>query len=241
MDMFMNMNAIVTGATKGIGRSIVFSLLKEGWNVAVTSRHIGDLEDLRKEVFQSYPDQQCHIHAVDFRKKNETIEYGRTMNALWPEKIDLLVNNVGIFFPDSVHKEGDDALELMMETNLYSAYHLTREIIPGMMARRKGYVINMCSIASFMAYPNGGSYTISKFGMLGFSKVLREEMKPYDIKVTSMMLGSTWTDSWSGADFPDDRLMKPEDIAEVVMSMLRMSPQSVVEEIIIRPQLGDLP
>jgi len=236
----MNMNAIVTGSTKGIGRAIVFALLKEGWNVAVTSRSQDDLEKLRVEAITSFPKQQCLIYKVDFRQKEETIRYGRMMNDIWTE-IDLLVNNVGIFIPDAVHKEEDGALEEMIETNLYSAYYLTREILPGMMSRRKGNIINMCSIASFMAYPNGGSYTISKFGMLGFSKVLREEMKPYGVKVTSIMLGSTWTASWAGADIPEDRLMKPEDVAEAVISILKMSPASVVEEMIIRPQLGDLP
>ena len=77
--------------------------------------------------------------------------------------------------------------------------------------------------------------------MLGFSKVLREEMKPHGIKVTAIMPGATWSDSWKGADFPDDRLMPPEDIAELVLALTKMSPASVVEEIIIRPQLGDLP
>jgi short-subunit dehydrogenase len=238
--MFMNMNAVVTGSTKGIGRAIVFALLKDGWNVAVTSRNETDLAELKAEAFQLYPAQQCFIHRVDFSKKEETIQYGQLLNSIWQE-IDLVVNNVGIFLPGSVHMEGDGALEMMIETNLYSAYHLTRELLPGMMKRRKGTIINMCSIASFMAYPNGGSYTISKFAMLGFSKVLREEMKSYGIKVTAIMPGSTWSDSWKGVDFPDERLMPPEDVAEAVLSITRMSPSSVVEEIIIRPQLGDLP
>lgn len=236
----MNMNAVVTGSTKGIGRAIVFALLKEGWNVAVSSRHETDLYKTKDEANMFFPDQECMVHCVDLSKKEETIQYGNALKALWPE-IDLLVNNVGIFSPGAVHKEEDGVLENMMDINLYSAYHLTRILVPDMMARKKGTIINMCSIASFMAYPNGGSYTISKYAMLGFSKVLREEMKPYGIKVTSIMPGSTWTDSWKGADFPDERLMKPEDIAEAVVSITRMSPASVVEEMIIRPQLGDLP
>ncbi len=234
------MNAIVTGSTKGIGLAVVHALMKEGWNVAVTSRNETDLADLEKVTKELFPGRECLTHRVDFSMKDETIAYGRTMNRLWPE-IDLLINNVGIFYPGAVHKEEDGALEKMIETNLYSAYHLTREILPGMMKRKQGSIINMCSIASFMSYPNGGSYTISKFAMLGFSKVLREEMKPYGIKVTAIMPGSTWSGSWEGADFPDDRLMKPEDVAEAVISILKMSPQSVVEEMIIRPQLGDLP
>ena len=236
----MNMKAVITGSTKGIGLAIVRALLKEGWDVAVTSRNENDLNKLKEEASISWPERQVLIHRVDFSKKEETIAYGKTIMKDWKE-IDLLVNNVGIYFPGAVHKEDDGALENMIETNLYSAYHLTRELITGMMQRKKGTIINMCSIASFMAYPNGGSYTISKFAMYGFSKVLREEMKPYGIKVTSVLPGSTWSNSWAGADLPDSRLMKPEDVAEAVIAITKMSDASVVEDIVIRPQLGDLP
>lgn len=236
----MNMNAVVTGSTKGIGRAIVFALFREGWHVAVTSRNENDLIKLKEEVVSSYPGQECLINQVDFSRKNEVIQYGQTIGEIWPH-VDLIVNNVGIFLPGAIHKEEDGAFENMMETNLYSAYHLTRELLPSMISRRKGIIINMCSIASFMSYPNGGSYTISKFAMLGFSKVLREEMKPYGIKVTSIMPGATWSATWGDADFPDDRLMPAEDIAEIVITITKMSAASVVEEIIIRPQLGDLP
>jgi short-subunit dehydrogenase len=98
----------------------------------------------------------------------------------------------------------------------------------------------MCSIASIMAYPNGGSYTISKFALLGFSKCLREEMKTKGIKVTAILPGATWSDSWRGADFPEKRLMEAIDIAKAVWSCYNMSDSAVVEELLIRPQLGDL-
>ena len=235
----MNMNAVVTGSTKGIGLAIALALLKEGWNIAITSRNENDLNKLKAEVASSYPQRDCLYHAVDFSKKEETIQYAKTIMGLWP-RIDVLINNVGIFLPGSVHTEEDGMLESMMATNLYSAYHLTRQLLPPMMSRKEGTIINICSIASFMSYPNGGSYTISKFAMLGFSKALREEMKPYGIKVTSVMPGATWSASWVDADYPLSRLMVPEDVAEAVISITRMSPASVVEEIIIRPQLGDL-
>lgn len=233
------MNAVVTGSTKGIGRALVKGLLKEGWNVAATSRHMEDLQMLQAESKNEFPGQECLIHAVDFYSKKNTIEYGQTIRAHWPE-IDLLINNAGIFFPGSVHTEEDGILEETIQLNLFSPYHLTRTLLPGMMKRKKGHIINMCSIASLRSYPNGGAYTISKFALLGFSKALREEMKPYGIKVTSVMPGATWSASWEGADYPDDRLMPSEDIAEVILSTTRLGPSSVVEEIIIRPQLGDL-
>lgn len=235
----MHMNAVITGSTKGIGLAIVHALCRDGWNVAVTSRNELDLIKLREELSSAYPGQSCLTHKVDFSKKEEAIRYGRQINETW-NNIDLLVNNVGLFRPGAVHLEEDGALEEMINTNVYSAYHLTRALLPAMINQRKGCIINMCSIASFMSYPNGGSYTISKFALLGFSKVLREELKPYGIKVTSIMPGATWSDSWAGADFPDERLMKPEDVAEAVIAITKMSPASVVEEMIIRPQLGDL-
>lgn len=233
------MNAVITGSTKGIGRAVILALAREGWNVAATSRNLEDLEALQSELKEKYPNQECLIHWVDFSEKEETISYGKTIQAAWPE-IDLLVNNAGIFLPGAVHNEEDGALESTMALNLFSPYYLTRTLLPAMMARRKGHIINLCSIASIMAYPNGGSYSISKFALLGFSKVLREEMKPYGIKVTSIMPGATWSASWEGAPYAPDRLMPPEDVAEAVLSCTRMGPSSVVEEIIIRPQLGDL-
>lgn len=233
------MNAVITGSTKGIGRAVLLALVREGWNVAASSRNETDLAQLREEVSAQYPDRQCLIHRVDFRIKEETLHYGDLIQDSWPE-IDLLVNNAGIFFPGKVHEEADGVLEETVHLNVYGPYYLTRSILPRMMSRKKGHIINLCSTASIMSYPNGGAYTISKYAMLGFTKALREEMKGYGIKVTAIMPGATWSASWGDAPYPPDRLMPPEDVAEAIVSCTRMSPSSVVEEIIIRPQLGDL-
>jgi len=112
--------------------------------------------------------------------------------------------------------------------------------LPQMIHNRSGHIFNICSIASIMAYANGGSYSISKFAMLGFNKVLREEMKPHGIRVTAVLPGATLTPSWDGADLPASRLMKPEDVADAVMGAYLLSKNSVVEEILIRPQEGDI-
>jgi short-subunit dehydrogenase len=109
-----------------------------------------------------------------------------------------------------------------------------------MKSAKSGHIFNICSIASIQAYPNGGSYAISKFAMLGFSKCLREELKEFGIRVSAIMPGATKTASWEGVDIPDDRFMKAEDIAETIYAAYILSSRSVVEEIIIRPLLGDL-
>jgi short-subunit dehydrogenase len=156
------------------------------------------------------------------------------------ENIAVLVNNAGTFIPGSVHDEQDGALESLIETNLYSAYHLTRALLPRMMEQKQGHIFNMCSVAGLQAYPNGGAYSISKFALLGFSKNLRAEMMPHGIKVTSIIPGAAFTDSWKDSGIDPERIMEAEDIAKMVWACSQLSVQACVEEIVLRPQLGDL-
>lgn len=128
----------------------------------------------------------------------------------------------------------------MIHTNLYSAYDVTRGLVGGMIANGSGHIFNICSIASIKAYPTGGSYAISKHALYGFSRCLREELKDKGIRVTAVMPGATLTDSWAGAELPEDRFMKSEDVAELVYAAYSVSALSVVEDLVIRPQLGDI-
>ncbi len=233
------MNIVITGGTKGIGYAIAHAFAKEGFDLAICSRNDSDLQDFKKEFNAQYPGIQILIKKADLSKKEEVIDFATFVKSYW-KTLDILVNNAGIFLPGLVHQEPDGTLESQIETNLYSAYYLTRELLPTMLPQEKGHIINMCSIASIIAYPNGGSYSISKFALLGFSKVLREEMKDKGIRVTSIMPGATWSNSWAGVDLPKERLMQAEDIAIAVMSAWKMSPSAVVEDIVLRPQLGDL-
>jgi short-subunit dehydrogenase len=232
------MKIIITGATKGIGRAIAEKFASEGFDLAVCARTEADLASFKKEIQEKYK-VEVLTRATDMSSKTDVQAFAEFVKKHWGE-VDVLVNNAGIFIPGEISKEEDDLLEQQIETNLYSAYHFTRAMLPVMLKKSSGHIFNMCSIASFMAYPNGGSYSISKFAMLGFSKVLREEMKTKGIKVTAIMPGATWSDSWAGADFPASRLMEANDIAIAVWSAWQMSPSAVVEEIVVRPQLGDL-
>ena len=153
---------------------------------------------------------------------------------------DVVVNNAGIFQPGNVLDEPEGSLEKHIETNLYSAYHLTRLLSPKMMERKSGHIFNICSIAALKAYKNGGAYSISKFAMNGFSINLRDEMKLHGIKVTTVQPGAALTDSWGDFDNTDKRIMEATDIAKMVYAATELSPQACVEEIVIRPQLGDL-
>ena len=233
------MYTVITGASKGIGREIALKFGREGHNLALCARNLEALSALKAEITTMNPQANVIIKSVDISRKEEVVSFG---NAIIKEfgHIDVLVNNGGVFLPGLLLEEQDGQLENMIHTNLYSAYHLTRVIAPTMLAKRSGHIFNMCSVASQMAYPNGGSYSISKFALLGFTKVLREELKTAGIKVTAILPGATWSDSWAGVDLPYERLMEAKDIADTIWSAYQLGPSAVVEEIVLRPQLGDL-
>jgi len=233
----MNKRIVVTGGTKGIGRAIIEKFAAEGFEIITCARNADDLNALKKAVEKQYS-VKVHTSVVDVSKKNEVEAFGDFITAIGD--VHVLVNNAGIFVPGQVHDEADGIFEQLMTTNLNSAYYLTRKLIPSMKSAKRGHVFNMCSTASIMPYVNGGSYCISKYAMLGMTKVLREEMKTFDVKVTAIMPGATYTASWEGSDMPEDRFMKSEDLADSVFSAYSLSKSAVVEEIIIRPQLGDL-
>lgn len=230
---------VVSGGTKGLGRAFAEIFAARGFEVCVCARTREDLDAMQADWKERFPQCRFFPFAADLSKKADVLHFAGHVRSLWP-RLDVLINNAGIYLPGTVSDEREGTLETLMEVNLYSAYHLTRALLPLMRPYRKGHIFNLGSIASIAAYPNGGAYTISKFAMLGFSKSLREEMKPEGIKVTTLLPGATWSDSWQGADFPSDRLMQAEDIAKLVWAAYDLSDSAVVEEILIRPQLGDL-
>jgi short-subunit dehydrogenase len=233
----MALLAVVTGGTKGIGRAIIERFASAGFAIATCSRKQADLAALELELKSKYgvPVSVC---VADMSVTAEVKRFTEFVNTLGPAEV--LVNNAGFFVPGAVTEEPEGSLESMIQSNVYSAYYTTRGIVGGMKARKQGHIFNMCSIASIKAYPNGGSYAISKFALLGFSKVLREELKEWGIRVTAILPGATRTASWDGVDLPDERFMKATDVADTVYHAYALSKNTVVEEILLRPQLGDL-
>lgn len=230
---------VITGATKGIGRAVAEEFAKAGNHLFICSRDLQDLQSTSEALRLLNADTTVKYLVSDLSKQGEVAKFASEIKAHFPY-LDILVNNAGLFISGNIVNEAEGALEAMLQVNLLSVYNLTRALLPMMMPRKSGEIFNMCSIASFMAYPNGGSYSISKFALLGMSKVLRAELKEHGIKVTAVMPGATWSDSFAGADFPHERLMLAADVAQAIHSASLLSPQAVVEEIIIRPQLGDL-
>jgi short-subunit dehydrogenase len=233
------MNVVITGASKGLGKAIAEIFAANGHHLFICSRNEVALYKTMEELLTKYPAAKIKAKARDLSRKEEAQAFGDwVLNNGYA--IDVLVNNAGLFKPGSVHNEDDGLLEETMAVNLYSAYYLTRILLPQMMEKKNGHIFNMCSIASLQAYSNGGAYSISKFALLGFTRNLREEMKPYGIKVTAVIPGAAYTDSWSGSGVEPWRIMEASDIAGMVYAAAQLSPRACVEDIVLRPQLGDL-
>lgn len=232
-------SVIITGGTKGIGRCLVLKFASKGFDIATCARNQSELDSLKKIVESNYPTIKIFLLKCDISKKDEIINFGK-LAIIKLGTVDVLINNAGIFIQGSISKEEEDVFEKQINTNLASAYHLTRTILPGMISTQNGYIFNMCSTASITAYTNGGSYCISKFGLLGFSKVLREEMKEYNIRVSSVMPGATLTASWEGTELPSERFINPEDVANLIFNFYETPLSMNIEEILIRPFKGDI-
>lgn len=229
---------VVTGGTRGIGRAVAERFAAAGFDVCTCGRRQEGLDQLKSAITGKYK-VQVFVSVADMSEKQQVKKFADYVTSL-NRPVDVLVNNAGYFLPGEVTNEPEGTLESMINSNLYSAYYTTRGLVHALRKSDAAHVFNMCSIASIKAYPNGGSYAISKFALLGFTKVLREELKESGIRVTAVLPGATRTDSWEGTTLPEDRFMKSEDVAESIFSANAISPRSVVEELLIRPQLGDI-
>lgn len=232
------MNAVITGASRGIGLEVAKTFALHGYNLYLSSRNEEKLLQTVAELKAQFPHVTIEAQAFDLGNKQQAQLFGEwVVNQV--DTIDVLVNNAGTFIPGNISDEPDGALEKMLEVNLYSAYHVTRAVLPKMIAQKTGHIFTICSIAALHAYPNGGAYSISKFALLGFTKNLRQELMPHHIKVTAIIPGAVYTDSWKGFVEPE-RIMQPEDIATLIYTTSRLSMQANVEELVIRPLSGDL-
>ena len=226
------MNAVVTGATKGIGRAIVLKLANAGYNLSVCARNADDLASLRQELEPT--GVRVHTVVADCSKKEEVISFCEQTEKSFAS-IDVLVNNVGIFLPGSLLDEPDENFELQQHLNINASYYLAKYFGKIMRKQRHGHIFNICSIASKEVIANAGAYTVTKTAMLSLNHVLRKELSEHNVKVTAILPGSTLTASWIGTEISPERFVQPEDIAHALYTTLNLSPGVNVDEIVLTP------
>ena len=226
-----NQIAVVTGAGRGIGRAIAIELGKLGAQVVLAARSRTELEDTAQAI-----GAKASVFPTDVRKKDQLQRmFEQVSAALGP--VDILVNaaGLGIFGPVAEFKDED--FEILIETNLRGIVFASRFVLPSMMGRKRGHIINIASIAGKVGSANRAVYCASKFGVIGFTESLAEEVRQYGIRVSVICPGSTDT-RFSPSEISAksrERMLRPEDIAHAVRMVVTQAPNSFISEIIMRP------
>jgi len=231
--------AWVTGASRGIGREIAKQFASIGCEVCLSARSKERLSSAVKEIVKlggrahSFPCDVSSVRVVSNTARCIQREVGR---------IDLLVNNAGITVFKSVLSTSLSDFEKVLATDLFGQIACVKAVLPGMIKRRQGWIINILSNAAVKTFEGSSAYTAAKSGMLGFAKVLREEMRRYGVKVINVIPGPVETHMWSASDRKkySGRMMTARSVAEAVLSVYQMPGDAVVDELIIRPILGDI-
>lgn len=226
------MIALITGATKGIGRAVAHTLGQAGFELVLLARKQKDLEELQAEL--TGKGVKTNIYAVDCAIKADVYRFLAIAESNLGF-IDVLVNNVGIFIPNNFFEENDAAFEQQQALNVNAAYYFGKFLGKKMLEAKRGHIFNICSVASNMPIKNAGSYSVTKAAMLSLNHVLRQELAPHQVKVTAFLPGSTKTASWEGTSIPNEKFIQPEDIASTLLAILKLSKGANVDEVLITP------
>lgn len=224
---------VVSGGSRGIGKAIVQKYIAEGYAVATCGKSMANLETLKSEISS----EKLHVFKADVSIKEEVRAFSAFVTGLGMPMV-ALVHNAGVFVQSPMMDEPEDTLLSQLNTNLLSAYYLTKFL--NQKIEKGCHIFSICSIASLAGYAESGSYATSKFAMLGFTKSLRQELIPRGAKVTAVLPGATETDSWAGSGLASERFIKSEDVADMVFATFKLSPSALVEELLIRPSMGDI-
>jgi len=230
---------LITGASQGIGAAIarVFATEIPGVRLALVARNAKNLRTVAAACVRL--GAEAAVFECDVTDENAVAAMAKTVTRSFGP-VDVLINNAGKFTGAPLVDLSVAAFDEMVAVNLRSAFLVTRAFVPAMMRRKSGDVFFMSSIAGRQAYPNGAGYGAAKFGVAGLAQVLRSETKNCGVRVCCVYPGAAWTPSWQSSGVREDRLMPANDVARAFLDIYRLSRRTVVEEIVLRPQRGDV-
>ncbi|PAW89935.1 MAG: oxidoreductase [Opitutia bacterium Tous-C4FEB] len=234
---------VITGASQGIGAAIarVFAREVRGVRLALVARNEQNLAVVARGAAKLLSGRGAAVATFGCDVSDEASV--ATMAAAVSKRfggVDVLINNAGKFEASTLTEMSVAQFDRLIGANLRSVFLVSKAFVPGMAARGRGDVFNMSSIAGLDAYPGGAGYCAAKFGVTGLSKVMRAELKTKGVRVCCVYPGATWSPSWSGSGVAKERMMPAEDVARAFLDVYRLTRKTVVEEIVLRPQLGDL-
>lgn len=230
---------LITGASQGIGAAIakVFAREVRGVRLALVARNEKNLRAIAKACMKH--GATAEIFACDVGEEASVTAMATAVRQRFGA-VDVLINNAGVFRPAAFLELKAQDFDTLLSANLRSVLLVSQAFVPAMVQRGRGDVFNMGSIAGLKAYPGGAAYCAAKFGVTGLTKVMREELKTKGVRVTLVCPGATVSPSWDGSGVPTERMMPAEDVARAFLDIYQLSRNTVVEEIVLRPQLGDV-
>ena len=228
----------VTGASSGIGRAAAIEFAKAGTNVFASARRVNELERLNSELTEEnlsveiFPCNIASYTNVDQAVKKITANH----------KIDCLVNNAGITSFKLAEDNSINEINDIINTNLLGSIYTIKTVLPKMISNGGGTIINILSVVTKSTFTKSTAYSASKWGLLGYTNSLREEVRKYNIRVINIIPGATETPIWSKEirDINSDRMMTTEDIARVLVWAYLQKENLITEEIVLKPIQGDL-
>lgn len=232
------MIVVVTGASQGIGRAIAEAFAeRDDAKVALVARTRSKLESVADACRER--GGESLVMPTDVTNDDDVAEMADQVRETWGLP-DVLVNNAGMFTYSPLDELTLDGFREQIDVNLTGAFAVTQAFLPAMRDRGHGHLFYMGSVASVKAYPGNAGYCAAKHGIRGLARVVREETKDEGLRVTTVIPGATYTPTWDGVDLPENRFMPPEDVAQSVVDAYHLSDRTVLEELLLRPQEGDV-
>jgi len=232
------MVVVVTGASQGIGRAIAEAFAeRDQARVALVARTQAKLESVAETCRERGGDPL--VAPTDVTDDAAVANMAETVQTDWGTP-DVLVNNAGMFTYAPLDELTMEDFREQIDVNLTGSFAVTQAFLPAMREQGEGHLFYMASVASIKAYPKNAGYCAAKHGVRGLARVVREETKDEGLRVTTVIPGATHTPTWEDVDLPEERFMPPEDVAQSVVDAYHLSDRTVMEELLLRPQEGDV-
>jgi short-subunit dehydrogenase len=229
---------VITGASRGIGRRIAQAFAREtDYALLLISRTKSDLKDTQT-ICRNIGENLVDIAALDAADPRAVQKLKLPNDFPLPK---IIINNAGSFLLKSLQKTTHEEFIQQIQANLYSAVSVTQRFLDDLKSKPDGLVINICSVGAVEGLEDSGAYSASKHALLGYTRSLRKELMETKVGVTAINLGQTQSTSWEGSLIDRDLLIDPDDVAKIILNLTQLSPRTVVEEILVKPQHGRVP
>jgi NAD(P)-dependent dehydrogenase (short-subunit alcohol dehydrogenase family) len=230
---------IITGASQGIGAAIAreFARAVPGARLALVARNAGNLQ--RTAAACTKLGAKPRVFVCDVTDTTSVATTGAAVTKAFGP-VDVLVNNAGVFTGRPFLEMPVTEFDALLAANLRSVFLVSKAFVPAMVKCGRGHVFNVSSIAGLEAYPNGAGYCAAKFGVTGLGKVMRREFRASGVLVTNVYPGATWTPSWKNSGVAATRMMPASGVARAIVETWRLGPETFIEELVLRPPLGDV-